>query len=208
MRGSSAHASRKVPLRSASGPAERGNISYHAPNRARSRSTHTRRGADAVARDAIGIGRHDRRELVAERDLDAFGGRRRVVERVGPLEQPGAGPWSTGPRGRRRESAATPSSSSSETSWPAAALSFRSRRQVRNRSTQATTWYSCQPTASTRSARSTGRCRARRGSSASRATRPTIEPQRPQRSQRTMFCSAVSACSAVERGSIAQRRPR
>jgi hypothetical protein len=39
---------------------------------------------------AIGIGRHDRRQLVAERHLDAFGGRRRAVERVGPIEQPGA----------------------------------------------------------------------------------------------------------------------
>jgi hypothetical protein len=32
----------------------------------------------------------DRRQLVADGHLDAFGGRRRVVEQVGPIEQPGA----------------------------------------------------------------------------------------------------------------------
>ena len=51
MRGRSAAASASVPLRVGSGPADRGNISYHAPKRARMRSTHTRRRGDAVARD-------------------------------------------------------------------------------------------------------------------------------------------------------------
>ena len=51
MRGSCARASRKVAPRCGSGLAERGNISYQAPKRARSRSTQTRCGSDTVARE-------------------------------------------------------------------------------------------------------------------------------------------------------------
>src|SRR5207244_12335790 len=51
IRGSSAHASAKLPLRPGSGPADRGNISYQAPKRARSRSTQTRLDGDVVARE-------------------------------------------------------------------------------------------------------------------------------------------------------------
>ena len=86
-------ASRNVPLRVGSGPAERGNISYHAPNRARSRSTQTRERRTSVARGPVGVHRHHRGELVgrAPRRRVARAGVD-VAERVGVREQPGARP--------------------------------------------------------------------------------------------------------------------
>ena len=81
-----------------------------------------------------------------------LGDRRRFGQRIGPRQQPvrvvDARPICSARAAASRTSSA-PSSSSSETSWPAAALICRSRRQVWKRSTQATTRYSCHPTPST-----------------------------------------------------------
>ena len=127
MRGSAARGlAERARCAIGSGPAERGNISYHAPKRARSRSTQTRR---AARRRSRAIDRHTRASRAASSSssaaVDAFGDRRRVAERVG-LRRAASAHRLPAPicsaRPPPRERAATPSSSSSETSWPAAAL--------------------------------------------------------------------------------------
>src|SRR5688572_26816484 len=130
MSGSRASASRKVALRDGSGVHDRGNISYHAPHRARTGSTVTRSTRSKVV-DRV-------RSARASISARSSGSRAAAIRSL------------CGRSLRRRSVSSAPSCSSLETSWPAAAFASRSLSQVPKRSTQPSTVYSYSPSSLTR----------------------------------------------------------
>ena len=146
---------------------------------------------------------HPPRELVVERELDTAAGRRRIAQRVGLIEQRGRGHGraSDGPRARRLADEQRAFEQLGLDVLTRRGLDVAaSRRQVVNRSTHATTAYSCQPIAhrlSNVAVHSSDVARARASSASRASVRLALRASVAERSQQhAQLIVAVGKMSA------------